>query len=214
MQFSNDEKAIIAAAMLNIDEAWDDKTVKDIKKKIKLYCLTKTGDQCCYCRTDFTNEFMMVMDIEHVLPKSVYGEFMFELFNLSVSCKRCNMRIKNDHMHHVRDTATVRQHPQDTNQYLISHPNLDNYFQHMGHIMTVANGVKIIKYNPVTDKGRFTYTFFELDKREADTFNEAQGLPPTEIPYSENIPPEIINETKILLDSLLKPAVATVAPAP
>lgn len=72
----------------------------------------------------------MVVDIERVLPKLKYGDFMFKLFNLSVSCKRCNMKIKCERIDLLLDKKLVSNNPEDSSQYILR-PNLDNYFQNM-----------------------------------------------------------------------------------
>ncbi|MRG45345.1 HNH endonuclease [Chitinophaga sp. SYP-B3965] len=202
MVLSSEEIHLIEAAVKRGGDIWNDETLLDIKRKIKLYCLGLTTDQCCYCRTDFTAEFMMVIDIEHVLPKSIFGAFMFELFNLSVSCKRCNMNIKRERTDFLLDVNQVHLQPQNAGQYFFSHPNLDNYFDNIEYFFTARNDKKIIKYTPLTDKGRFTYDFFKLNQKEVETLNEAQGVKPAENELSENIPQDLVNDTKQLLNQL------------
>jgi hypothetical protein len=53
------------------------------------------------------------------------------------------------------------------------HPSLDNYFDHIDYLVNIRNAKKTDKYLQKSDKGRFIYTFFELDKLEVDTLNTA-----------------------------------------
>ncbi len=75
---------------------WENELLSDLKSKVKEYYREKLNEQCCYCRKNTHGEFKMVLDIEHILPKSKFRHFMFHTYNLSVSCKRCNMNIKRE----------------------------------------------------------------------------------------------------------------------
>ncbi|SHM64749.1 HNH endonuclease [Chitinophaga jiangningensis] len=200
MPLTAEDRLVIQAAIELGGNIWENDLLKDIKRKIKDHCLTTTSYQCCYCRTDFTDEFRMVMDIEHILPKSIFSDFMFDVFNLSVSCKRCNMRIKKERTDFLQDINQVRLSPIDPDQYLISHPNLEDYFQHCEYFSSTHNGKKYIKYVPLTDKGVFTYTYFELERKEIECLSENQGVRIAENEISENIPIDLTNEIRQLLN--------------
>ena len=90
----NADIAIIEQAIAARGKIWENDILDPVKRKIKDHYRGILNENCCYCRRDTTDEFNMVLDIEHVLPKAVYATFMFTPFNLSVSCKRCNMEIK------------------------------------------------------------------------------------------------------------------------
>ena len=202
MNFDDNEKDVILAAVAKGGKIWDDDTLGPIKRKIKTHCLVKTTHQCCYCRKDFTGEFNMVMDIEHVLPKSKYGDFMFEVFNLSVSCKRCNMMIKGERIDFLVDPILVFNQPEDSSQYLLSHPNLDDYFQNIGYNAQYIDNKKFVKFVPRTSKGQFTYEFFKLNQMEIDTINEMQGIKVQDVELSKNIPSELIEDVIGLVEQL------------
>jgi hypothetical protein len=120
----------------------------------------------------------MVLDIEHVLPKSSFRELMFESTNLSISCKRCNMNIKGEKTDFVVDLSVVRGNYKDTNQYKFIHPNLDDYFAHLSYRCDICNDKKLIKYSIINSspKGEFTYKYFKLIELEIDSINIAQGI--------------------------------------
>ena len=199
---TRDDVKLIAEAKIRGGNIWEDGSLDQVKQKIKDHFLIKTQDQCCYCRKNFTGEFRFVIDIEHILPKSIYPELIFELVNLSVSCKRCNMKIKRENTAFLIDPIGVVNQIGDPSQYLISHPNLDNYFEHMTRLTQTVNDKKSVKYIPLTDKGIYTYAFFKLHQLEIDTLNIAQGITDTSTELSEKIPPTLANDIQRLLDRL------------
>ena len=193
---------LIADARLRGGNIWDDSSLLLVKRKIKDHYMLKTDEQCCYCRKNFTGEFRFVIDIEHVLPKSKYPNLIFELVNLSVSCKRCNMYVKREDITFLIDPVGVVNQLSDAGQYLFSHPNLDDYFQHMNYLAQIINNKKSVKYIPLTDKGNYTYTYFKLDQLEIETLNVAQGIPVMTTELSENIPLNLTMEIEGLLNRL------------
>ena len=200
--FTAADLQLISDAKTKGGDIWADKTLDTIKGRIKDHYLAKTDEQCCYCRKNFTGEFRFVIDIEHVLPKSQYPDLIFELINLSVSCKRCNMNIKREDTTFLIDPVGVVNRIRDAAQYLFSHPNLDDYFQHMSYLTQSVNSKKSIKYLPLTNKGNFTYTFFRLNQLEINTLNVAQGIAVAASDLSENIPPILVNDIEDLLAQL------------
>ncbi len=192
--------ANIETAIAGGGKIWDNELLKDFKIKIKIYNRHKQNEQCCYCRKNFGGEFNMVIDIEHVLPKKHFKHLMFATYNLSISCKRCNMNIKNEDISFVTDIIAVNANPTDTNLYRIIHPNFDNYFTHLEYYSKITNDRKIIKYKVLADssKGQFTYDYFKLTELEIDSLNKAQGLNETE-ELSEKIDPDIAKRIEDLL---------------
>lgn len=198
---ANDLK-IIQTAIDQGGAVWENELLTNIKRKVKNHYLDVNHRQCCYCRRDFEDEFMMVLDIEHVLPKGYFTNFMFSLFNLSVSCKRCNMRIKGNRIDFLSDHTTIHLNPEDPSQYLFSHPNLDDYYDNIEYLAIIRNHKKSIKYLQLTPKGAYTYTYFELYKIEIDTINKAQGIAVADTELSSQIPLDIIAESSALLRQL------------
>ncbi len=170
------EDAIYAAAISG-QKVWDQDVLQRIKSKIKAFSLVLLEDRCCYCAKNFLGEFNMVMDIEHVLPKSKYKQFEFSPFNLSVACKRCNMNVKNEDDSFVVDVAVANSDPERVDNYRIVHPNLDNYFDHLQYDVVIRNNSKMIKYSVVksSSKGAFTYSYFRLKELEISSLTQAQG---------------------------------------
>ncbi|MGN6417675.1 MAG: hypothetical protein ACTHMC_09300 [Pseudobacter sp.] len=196
---------IIKNAISMGGEIWENPLLAPVKRKIKNHYRGILNENCCYCRRDTTDEFNMVLDIEHVLPKVIYGDYMFEPFNLSVSCKRCNMEIKKDKILFLINPDISTELAADTNNYKFIHPNLDLYKEHLTKEMYQYDDQKLIKYNVVnkSPKGEFTKVFFELEKIEQDSFNSAQGITP-----SHGITPlmaeNVASELRTLLNNYLK----------
>ncbi|MCX2454164.1 hypothetical protein OQX61_23035 [Pedobacter sp. PLR] len=202
MPLTADDLITIQAAIAEGGKIWENVLLTNVKRKIKTHYLGVTTEQCCYCKRDMRDEFMMVIDIEHVLPKSQFPDYMFELFNLSVSCKRCNMLIKGDSTEFLFDRATVSLQPRDTEQYRLIHPNLDDYFENIEYIVQIKNNKKSIKYLQLKPKGVYTYSFFRLDKLEVNTLNNAQGIEIANTELSSDIPMDLIIESTVLLNQL------------
>lgn len=176
MNFTEEELALIEAARQAGGDVWNHEDLLNIKRKIKVHFRTGVDESCCYCKRDFRDEFNMVIDIEHILPKSRYAEFMFDIYNLNISCKRCNMNIKRERHDFVVDTATVRANYRQSDQYHFIHPNLDNFEDNINYIKIDLNGKKLTKYKALTDKGRYSYAYFRLDRIEVNTLSSAQGI--------------------------------------
>ncbi|NEX76699.1 HNH endonuclease [Aeromonas rivipollensis] len=165
-------------------QEWQRIAVDSIKEKIKSEKIARQNGFCCYCRRDIHSEFKMVLDIEHVIPKSKLKKHMFSSKNLSVSCKRCNMKIKGEDVSFL--SVPLNDLPKRifrTKLYKIIHPNLDRYTKHLDRIvLQIGDGI-MVKYfiRNGSEKGRFTRNYFKLSELERNTFNVAQGGRSSEI---------------------------------
>lgn len=191
----------IEAAIQADGNIWEHEQLAGFKNRIKEYYRGKLNEQCCYCRKNTTGEFNMVLDIEHILPKSKFRHYMFHTYNLTVSCKRCNMNIKREDISFVINPDEAKIDGNRSDLYKFIHPNLDDYFDHLEYYTKTQNQHKIIKYKVIANssKGQFTYDYFKLAELEIDTINGAQGLKKGE-ELSENIDPEIA----VRIENLLK----------
>lgn len=200
--FDTDDIASIKLAINEGGKIWDSKHLDGLKKKIKAHYRTHQGEQCCYCRKNSHGEFNMVLDIEHILPKgrTQFRKFMFNIINLSVSCKRCNMLVKKDDISFITETADFENTPFDSANYKFIHPNVDKYFQHLIYEVSIKNDVTMIKYSVVASsyKGAFTYKYFKLNELEIDSFNRSQGLDEN-VEISNSIASDIALEVEQLL---------------
>lgn len=178
MNYTEEELRTIEVVMLKDGDVWNDNSINEIKRRIKLYFRNVNSEQCCYCKRDLQDEFNLVIDIEHILPKGnvLFRQFMFDIENLNISCKRCNMKIKNKRVDFIVDLNNIIPDYKVSSKYLFIHPNFDNYFDHIDYESTIKNNKKLIKYIAKTEKGAFTYDYFHLDKIEINTLNIVQGV--------------------------------------
>ncbi len=185
-------------------EVWENKCLTPLKRKIKLYYRQQLLEQCCYCKRNIQAEFNMVLDIEHILPKKKFLDLMFAVYNLSVSCKRCNMQIKGDDISFVVDVEAVKANPMDRHLYKFIHPNFDTYNDHLLYFSITVNDKKIVKYKVAnaSNKGAFTYGYFKLSDFEIDSLNVAQGLKQGDT-LLQNIEAELGQEIKDLLSDAI-----------
>jgi hypothetical protein len=199
MNFTADEAEVIAR--LSVVGGWDDGDAKALKSKIKSYLLLKALHCCCYCRRSMQQWHGLTIDVEHVLPKRKFPKYTFELRNLNVSCKRCNMGIK------LEDTSfylgsSIEGNPFQSALYRFVHSNLDSVSQHLRIVFVQLDTKLLVKYLIPGDsaKGAETYRFFKLKDIETNSFDEAQGLS-TALP-SESLPREIARELQAVLQEL------------
>ncbi len=203
MTFTDLEVAVITAAIAKGGDVWNDETLYDIKQNIKTFYRNGTDGHCCYCRRRFKGEFKMDIDIEHVLPKSKFIDFMFEIFNLNISCKRCNMMIKKERIDFLVDVSTILLNAKRSDQYYFIHPNFDYYFDHMDHDVIIKNEQELVKFTPKKAKGKYTYDFFKLTEIEVNMFDNAQGIKADEFKNTLlNLPIDLQQDTERLLKEL------------
>lgn len=183
--FSDEERAVIAAALAT-EKPWDWKpggmeqaTLIAAKAKIRDLHKARHGDRCCYCRFPLHGGGHFMIDPEHILPKSLdaFRPLSYSVWNISISCKRCNMQYKRAKIDFVidKDDAAVFE---ESENYRLIHPNFDLYKDHISIKLVMDDDISIIKYTkqPGSEKGPYTYEYFNLQEREIGTFDAAQGL--------------------------------------
>lgn len=210
MNFSEDEYSLIALAhekksIWSVGKGKKDE-LKPIKDKIKEHLISNFTN-CCYCRRSFKGEFKMVIDIEHILPCSIFRELAFDLDNLSLACKRCNMAIKKDSLDFLTgrllklgEYLEQKEHLEryikgcrsfeniysfhrllkHSPNYKFIHPIIDQYSEHLTRISFEINDQSLVIYNPITPKGLYTKNFFKLNEFEVKDFNHIQDIPDEE----------------------------------
>ncbi|MFM5448554.1 HNH endonuclease [Aeromonas veronii] len=176
--FTSDDKAKMKAASTLGHNGWKLNKLKKVKSKIKKHKRSELNEVCAYCQRDTTGEYNLVLDIEHIIPKSIKVQHMFTMKNLTISCKRCNMEIKGSRTDFlisniINCTGTLFK----SRYYKFVHPNLDKIENHIERNVVQKGRARIVKYLfPMkTDKGYFTYDYFKLKELEIDSANQAQG---------------------------------------
>jgi uncharacterized protein (TIGR02646 family) len=112
-------------------EYWNntsDTNLKEAKKHIKDHYIKYQDFTCCYCQQRVEIKHNAVWDIEHIIPKDQYPQFLFEPENLCVSCKDCNMEKSNKR---VLKNVNRKTFPKKDTDYIIVHPHFDEYKKHI-----------------------------------------------------------------------------------
>lgn len=191
--FTLEENAAIAAAML-ADDPWNfdapeyRDAIRSAKQRVRDFHLARHEQQCCYCRTILQGGGYFMIDREHVLPKKKFKAFTYAPWNLSVSCKRCNMQFKKDCIAFLIDETTVG--PADTGaNYTLVHPNFDRWEDHLDRFAVQAFGKTLVSITPRegSDKGAYHYDYFSLEDLMIDNFHNAHGKPPIQGPVADVI---------------------------
>lgn len=175
-----DEQNAVTAALAKA-KPWDEdnELIKSVKAKIRTHHLTRHGDTCCYCRTILHGAGHFMIDREHILPKGnpTYKPYSFATWNLSISCKRCNMQFKGEDDDFVVDKINTASFT-SSNNYQLLHPNFDLWDQHLCRDAHQVNTKYVVKYTFISTnpKGQYTYDYFDLKGLEINSFDAAQGI--------------------------------------
>ncbi len=184
--FTDAEKQTIAR--LSVAGGWDTGDAVDLKRKIKDHFLGKGVPCCCYCRLSMSAWHRITIDTEHVLPKQRFPRYTFDVRNLNISCKRCNMGIKGADVSFYLGLPNEAD-PFKSELYSFIHPNLDDASEHLQVVVLQLDNGLLINYFPKTPKGHATLEYFRLKEIATNSFSKPQGLEIT-LP-SVTLPPEI-----------------------
>lgn len=126
-----------------------------IRANIRNFYLLQQNNHCCYCKMLKQEDHGLVWDVEHIIPKAPYPQFLFEPYNLAVSCKECNIS-KDNQETLVNTTSTQQGYPMQGDKYLIIHPHFDNYDEHI-EVIRFPNGKIIHCVKGDSKKGKETF---------------------------------------------------------
>jgi hypothetical protein len=179
------EQTAIAEALATIDPwGWEPGGAKQqaivaAKVKIRDYHMARHNSRCCYCRVNLHGAGHFMTDREHLLPKSVpeFRPLSYTMWNLGIACKRCNMEYKKSKTDFVVDLGNAAA-LEDSDNYRFIHPNFDLYREHLERSAVEAQDSVIVKYTvtPGSEKGAYTYAYFNLRGLEVGSFDKAQGV--------------------------------------
>lgn len=151
IQLINSKKACTSFS----SNSWSDDDISILRNKIKSFYIDKQNNQCPYCKQRFSSNNHRIWDVEHIIPRKLAKNFMFEPKNLCVSCIDCNKE-KTDQK--VTKSVAQNRLPKRSDQYLIVHPHFDNYED---NILVVKVGVY---YITLKEKGRKTIEVCGLNR--------------------------------------------------
>lgn len=149
----------------------------EVKKKILRFHLAAQKNQCCYCHDPLEGDYTFIVDREHILPKRKFRDYTYSIWNLSTACKRCNMSYKGESTDFVESLETITTDAQNNTRYKFVHPNFDCWNQHLFRfsVQISTGNENLTLYRYKTEKGKYTYDFFDFKSLEVSRFDEAQG---------------------------------------
>ena len=159
-ELTEEDKAAIqeASPLQKKGTHWGNRCLNEFKTRFRDDMEPKQNYICAYCRLELhPNE--ATPEIEHIVDKGNYPDWMYEPFNLCLSCKLCNTKKSTKN---VLVDESVTELPQDSASYLIIHPHLDKYSDYMEFVGDVL-------YRPIGDsnsKGAKTIEICELNRIE------------------------------------------------
>lgn len=132
---------------------WGVKKLEKFRNNVRTYYKKAQNQKCAYCRMDI-NVATGYFHIEHIVAKSVHPEWMYEPLNLCLACPICNSSKNNKEV--LVDTGCTKL-PVESSGYLIIHPHMDNYFDHI----EIVDG---LIYKGLTPKGIKTIELCNLTR--------------------------------------------------
>lgn len=136
---------------------WESKdpAMQETKKLIKDHYIKEQMYTCAYCRQEKKEDHGLTWDVEHILPASLYPQFLFEPENLAIACKECN--IPKDKTNILKGAlAKSGKYPKKNTRFTIIHPHFDDYSDHLE--ISIISKKRIYRLiNTESDKGKNTY---------------------------------------------------------
>lgn len=193
----------------NIDQffdhkIWDTEDLEELRKEIRDFYRIEQKAICSYCRQVISIVYPTNAHIEHIAPKSLHPEYIFEAKNLCVVCSDCN-QIKRDQetINEIPDTIKKKyktKYPDKPDDFFIVHPHFDDYDKHI----LIINGFYV---DNDSKKGNFTIGACRLNRKLSITGWEPEVVEETEIieDFTEYIEEKnILKKGKILENIKMK----------
>ncbi|HEC2625629.1 TPA: hypothetical protein R2K43_000786 [Raoultella planticola] len=160
--FSDQSLSFIKKYDLKDDKIWEQKSNEMIglKKEIKSHCKFQQYKKCIYCRINQISEYDQVWDVEHIMPKNDFPQFLFHPLNIALSCKQCNRAKFHKSVLNGVVNKEIKEYPMNGMDFIIIHPYLDRYSAHM---KVEEMGGKYL-YTPLSKKGLKTYDMCNLKR--------------------------------------------------
>lgn len=164
------------------NEIWKCERFKPLKLKYKELLKAKFQNSCAYCQRALAHDENIIIDLEHVLPKAEYKKYIFNLTNLTISCRRCNTAprkgrrkdfIVNNHLgfqYSINDFSSQN--------YKFIHPNLEDVTQFYELNLLQKGRRKYLRYELKNwhPKREYTIEFFKLKEIEVGSLDEYAGI--------------------------------------
>lgn len=148
---------------------WSDPELESVRVEVRAYYRKEQKYKCAFCQQLASLKSAQGAQVEHIAPKSIYPQFLFEPKNLCVVCPDCNEYKKNREI--IADKAiktnAKRDYPKSTDKFRIYHPHYDNYKENI-----IKAGYL---YFGLTEKGSHAIYVCNLD-RFVQTFGMSSEL--------------------------------------
>lgn len=130
--------------------------LKGLKTKVVAHLKRRSKNRCAYCRRPMGTHAIS-WHMEHIKPKAKFPKLMFSLHNLVYACLDCNFTKNNNIDNKARYV------------FDIINPGADNfaYGKHLSYYQLTTDNLHLVKYDPISDPGKNTYSRLSLHKIEA-----------------------------------------------
>lgn len=143
--------------------SWGDDDLEEVRKEIRDFYKYQQKGVCSYCRQPVSLISVANCHVEHIAPKSLHLDFIFNPKNLCVICADCNQIKRNqetlgDIPETIKNVSGRKRYPISSGAFKIVHPHFDNYDDHI----VIVNGCYIDKGSK---KGNFTIGACNLNRK-------------------------------------------------
>ena len=135
---------------------WSLSKYEALKKKIKFHYSVVQNDACAYCREPIRFDGYGE-PIEHIVPKNIAPEWMFEAKNLCISCYGCNTK-KSVTNTLLKPYNAGDSYPTTSKDISIVHPHFDSFSA------SIATNELLFKAKGKGDKGINTINLCKLNR--------------------------------------------------
>lgn len=137
------------------------KAYKNFKDNIRIHLKKKQNGRCAFCRC-FISTGTSYPNLEHLVSKTDYPQFITLPENLVYCCWKCNKsKLKQNTLSNPIIDKTKQTFPSTSSGFIIVNPYHDNYEDHIEFIDEV-----IIKKKGTSVKGENTIVFYGLPRPE------------------------------------------------
>lgn len=162
--FSAESEQLIATKIASPEFShtnWGDDDLLPVRQELRNFYRTEQRLRCIYCQNPISAISVHGVHIEHIVPKSIYQQFLFTPKNLCLICPDCNHSKGQNEILPGFDTnplnnINISQYPRSSDAFKIVHPYFDTYEDH------------IIKSNRIyvdrTPKGHWTIGLCKLNR--------------------------------------------------
>lgn len=105
--------------------------IAEFKSAVKSHYHSVQLRRCCYCSIELLSN-QQAYQLEHVLARAPYPQFMFELLNLAASCGSCNgAKSAKNVLAESLVGVPLLAIPALSTDYILVHPHMDDWSDHL-----------------------------------------------------------------------------------